>query len=82
MPFPNLMPRADDERQGTVERVSDSGFGYITDPLTKATYGFRYDDIISYAGQKASEIGLKVGAKLAFKPGPNGKVAYVRLIRR
>lgn len=73
------MKELDIEFEGTVNRVSESGsFGYILEPKTKRTYGFRFQDIPLYKGETAKELGLKEGVTLKFKLNRSGTVRYVK----
>ena len=67
------------EHEGIIQRVDDAGFGYILESKTGRTFGFRFRDIPSYAGESANQLGLLPGSRLFFKTGPNGTVQQVRL---
>ena len=52
---------------GTIVRLDDiAGFGVVRDPASKRNYTFTFDQIPSYRGESARELGLAVGSDVQF----------------
>ena len=55
-----------ERHEGVLRRLTRDGFGIIEDNRSHDWFAFTFDKIVGYRGQDAQELGLSVGANIAF----------------
>ena len=66
-------------QSGTITHVNQQGLAYVSNERGQ-DYGFTFDKIANYRGEKASEIGLHRGSRIQFDEH-DGKVSSVKIER-
>jgi hypothetical protein len=74
------LPAAEGERTGIIVRLDRLGLAEVKTIDDGRVYPFTFDKILSYRGESAGELGLRLGAQVKFL-ADEGKVSDVEILQ-